>query len=355
MNCDVAIVGGGLTGLAVALELQRAGISFQMFEARERFGGRILSPEFNGAHFDLGPSWYWPGQPRVRSLIGEFGLEVFEQHSTGHLLHEDTAGNVQAVDFSTMAGALRVKGGLEHLINHMVKRLPPENLNLGAKLVSISADQELNFANGRNYKANTAILALPPRLAASIEFNPLLPTELENTMKSVPTWMAGHAKFVAVYESAFWRGQNLSGDAMSQRGPMAEIHDASPCDESMGALFGFLGVPANVRARHQNELSELCVAQLRRLFGAEASKPLKTWFLDWTREPETAVEADQVLPNGHPLYRPLPALPEPWQNWLIFGGTETASEYGGLVEGALASAHSIVGEIVKKRAAQTIA
>ncbi|MEM1154111.1 MAG: hypothetical protein AAGI44_08210 [Pseudomonadota bacterium] len=44
----------------------------------------------------------------------------------------------------------------------------------------------------------------------------------------VPTWMAGQAKVVAVYESPFWRDSGFSGDAMSRKGPLIEIHDASP-------------------------------------------------------------------------------------------------------------------------------
>ena len=39
--------------------------------------------------------------------------------------------------------------------------------------------------------------------------------------------MAGHAKFIALYERAFWREAGCSGTAMSQRGPLTEIHDAS--------------------------------------------------------------------------------------------------------------------------------
>lgn len=39
--------------------------------------------------------------------------------------------------------------------------------------------------------------------------------------------MAPHAKFVALYDRAFWRAAGPSGMAQSRVGPMAEVHDAS--------------------------------------------------------------------------------------------------------------------------------
>ena len=50
----IAIIGGGLAGLYAAYRLRQLGIAFDLFEARNRLGGRILSTESGG--FDLGPS-----------------------------------------------------------------------------------------------------------------------------------------------------------------------------------------------------------------------------------------------------------------------------------------------------------
>lgn len=48
MNTQVAIVGGGLAGLVAARRLHEAGVDFQLFEARDRLGGRILSADARG-------------------------------------------------------------------------------------------------------------------------------------------------------------------------------------------------------------------------------------------------------------------------------------------------------------------
>ena len=61
---------------------------------------------------------------------------------------------------------------------------------------------------------------MPPRIAAhAISFTPnLLPDQMQ-ALQAIPTWMAAHAKVVAVYETAFWRQMGLSGDAMSHTRP----------------------------------------------------------------------------------------------------------------------------------------
>jgi len=92
----VAIIGGGLAGLNAARLLHCAGISFQLFEARDRLGGRILTVDEKGNPaedgFDLGPSWFWPEmQPALSNLVTELGLPAFAQHSNGDTLFERTA------------------------------------------------------------------------------------------------------------------------------------------------------------------------------------------------------------------------------------------------------------------------
>ncbi|WP_394199173.1 hypothetical protein [Litoreibacter albidus] len=85
--------------------------------------------------------------------------------------------------------------------------------------------------------------------------------------------MAGHAKAVAIYDRPFWREVGLSGDATSRFGPLAEIHDASPAQGGPYALFGFLGVPPQVRTDEQ-VVKQHVLAQLARLFSAQAATPV---------------------------------------------------------------------------------
>jgi monoamine oxidase len=47
-QADVVVVGGGITGLATAYEVQKAGRSVVVLEASDYVGGRIMTRERNG-------------------------------------------------------------------------------------------------------------------------------------------------------------------------------------------------------------------------------------------------------------------------------------------------------------------
>jgi monoamine oxidase len=86
MKSLVVIIGGGLAGLTAARHFHQAGIDFQLLEARDRLGGRILSVDASGQisddGFDLGPSWFWPGMHSAMSYLADnLGLPFFAQHS----------------------------------------------------------------------------------------------------------------------------------------------------------------------------------------------------------------------------------------------------------------------------------
>jgi monoamine oxidase len=67
-------------------------------QARNRVGGRILSPEHHGFFSDLGPSWYWPDiHPNMARLIQGMGLEGFHQFEEGNGRYQNSAGAVRTV------------------------------------------------------------------------------------------------------------------------------------------------------------------------------------------------------------------------------------------------------------------
>lgn len=94
----------------------------------------------------------------------------------------------------------------------------------------------------------------------------------------------------------------MSGDGISHRGPLAEIHDASPACAAHGALFGFVGVSALERRAEGFNLAERAVEQLRTLYGYEASDPIDVLVQDWANEEFTATEQDgRDKSQGHHL------------------------------------------------------
>ena len=76
-EADVVVVGAGFAGLAAALDLQHAGASVVVLEARERVGGRVLSVELeNGALAELGGEWIMPSDEIGPRASARLGLEL---------------------------------------------------------------------------------------------------------------------------------------------------------------------------------------------------------------------------------------------------------------------------------------
>ncbi|MBL8126401.1 MAG: FAD-dependent oxidoreductase [Chloroflexia bacterium] len=80
---EVAVVGGGLSGLMAARRLLQAGKSAVVLEASEHPGGRIGNGQVGGAVCELGGEWVSAFQTHINALLREFGLETFETFSTG--------------------------------------------------------------------------------------------------------------------------------------------------------------------------------------------------------------------------------------------------------------------------------
>jgi oxygen-dependent protoporphyrinogen oxidase len=71
---DVAIVGGGIAGLAAAYELRQRGVSVQILEAGSRPGGVIATERIDGWVIDFGPDAMLVQKPAAVALCRELGL-----------------------------------------------------------------------------------------------------------------------------------------------------------------------------------------------------------------------------------------------------------------------------------------
>lgn len=71
---EVAVVGGGISGLAVAWALARDGVPFTLVESSERWGGRILTERVGGFLIEAGPDALFVQKPAPLTLCRELGL-----------------------------------------------------------------------------------------------------------------------------------------------------------------------------------------------------------------------------------------------------------------------------------------
>ena len=353
-----AIVGAGLSGLYAAWLLQRSGVrDYVVLEARDGIGGRIASfapsqsSTTNGAsdRFDLGPAWFWPGyQPELDALVTALGLPRFTQFETGDMLVERTpeAPPMRTPGYANAPPSMRLVGGMAALTDALHSTLNPARVITGQAVRRMRCNDsqvELDSVDAAGavttWQAEHVLLALPPRLAEErIEFIPALPPELARQWRDTPTWMAAHAKYLAVYEHPFWREHGLSGEARSAIGPLVEIHDAS-LPGGRAALFGFFGVPAHARSRvPEDVLLTHCRAQLTRLFGPQAGSPRAEVIKDWAKEPHTATTADQEAATQHAAPPATTAASGPWRGRVTGIASEWSPQFPGYVAGAVEAA-----------------
>ena len=80
---EVAVVGGGLSGLVAARSLVQARRSVVVLEASGRTGGRIQNADVGGVVCELGGEWVSPAQTHIQALLTAFGIETFDTYTTG--------------------------------------------------------------------------------------------------------------------------------------------------------------------------------------------------------------------------------------------------------------------------------
>ena len=339
-DVDVAIVGGGISGLAVADGLIRSGMTVQVFEARPRLGGRIESLELGGGHADLGPTWFWPGEHRVDRLVRELGLAVHEQWTSGDALVAAN-GQVSRVASFGVPASFRFSGGSRGLIDGLASRLPEHAVSLACEVTSV--ERGLHHPTIQTHtgtvSARAVVIAMPPSLALSRGV--IDPAELDpgllQTASSVGVWMGAITKAVAVYAQPFWRDAGLSGMVNAFDGPFREIHDTSGPDGTPGMLFGF----GHSQPRGPALTTSVFVEQLTTLFGPDAASPLGARAIDWRQEPFTT-PAEWPLSSRYDLFGS-PLLQEPtWNRQLYWTSTETSTVAPGHIEGALAAAERTI-------------
>ena len=180
---------------------------------------------------------------------------------------------------------------------------------------------------------------------AQIIYDPPLPGLLVGLAERMP--MGSEVKVFATYDRAFWREAGLSGQTVSDGGPLSVAFDnPTPGPNSQPALLGLIGgknahdwaaIPADERR-------ELVLKNFARWFGDRALKPTAYREADWRSEPWT---------RGCPLSVMSPGA------WMHFGralrvpvgrihwaGSELAEQWCTYMNGAITSGEKTAGEIL---------
>jgi monoamine oxidase len=188
------------------------------------------------------------------------------------------------------------------------------------------------------------VVALPPATAGRIRYEPALPGIRDQLTQRMP--MGSVTKTFAVYDTAFWRDDGLTGQATSDTGPVRVTFDGSPKSGRPGVLLGFVDADD---ARALNRLSHADRARAEvesyvRYFGPRAARPNLTFDYPWDNDPLAGgapvgfTPPGVLLRYGEALRRPVGPI-----HW---AGTETATVWNGYIDGAVQSGERVAREVL---------
>lgn len=161
-RADVCVIGAGISGLAAARSVRRAGRSVIVLEARDRVGGRCFSRPIRGATdvANMGATFVGPTQTHVLALMAELRIPKFDTYATGKLLwYEDGKLTPYTGTIPPTANpAAAVQLGVQTLpqIDRMAATVPldapwtaPSALAWDSITVQTWAQQNITFADGQ--------------------------------------------------------------------------------------------------------------------------------------------------------------------------------------------------------------
>lgn len=344
ISSDIIIIGGGLTGLAIAYYLRNTGTKIHILEARARLGGRILTSYNNdSAPIEMGATWLGKTHTHLIQLLKELGLDMFQQELGTTAIYEPISTSPhQLVSLPPNSDpSYRIKGGSSSLIHALEKHMKDDIIHTSRAVLAIheKGDEIYVECKDLTYKATTVVSTLPPNLLISnIDIKPTLPTSLLDISAKTHTWMGESIKVGLRFEEPFWRDKNMSGTIFSNVGPIPEMYDHSNDEDNYYALKGFLN--GNYFSISKKERLNIVLNQLRKYYGNQVDQFTTYEEVVWRNEPFTYTDYDDhILPhqnNGHPLFS------NSYLNGKLFiSGSETAAQFPGYMEGAIRSAKHI--------------
>ena len=244
----------------------------------------------------------------------------------------DTAGGAQQDHFTCGS----------HEISARIAAELGRQIRLGAIVSRIEWSDDAVAVNSSAgvFEARRAILAIAPAQRLDIDFAPAPPIEYQQLAQRWP--LGALTKSYAAYPTPFWRAKGLSGQSLSDQGPVFITFDVSP-EDGAGILLGFTdsrGFDALPEDQRRQKVLDCFVA----LFGEEAANPIDYLDQRWGAEafapggPTAAVPPGSWTQFGRLLREPVGPL-----HW---AGTETADEWTGFMDGAVRSGHRAAAEVV---------
>jgi monoamine oxidase len=278
-------------------------------------------------------------EPRDLSLL----FVLFYIASSGD---EQNPGTFER-NFDTRGGAQmsRFVGGSQEIPLRVAAQLGSRvMLNQPVRRIVRSSGSARVVADRVTVTGKRVIVAIPATLAGRIDYQPLLPEARDQfTSRSA---QGSLIKVGVRYDRAFWRDNQLNGQAVSLTGPVCFTVDDSPPSGTPGVMFGFVGGDAarNFIAMSPAARKAAVLAEFAAMFGPQASSARDYFETNWTAE-EWTRGCPVALPSPGTLLEYGPALRQP-VDLIHWAGTETSPYWNGYMDGAVRSGERTAREVL---------
>ncbi len=220
----VIILGAGLSGLAVAARLVRAGREVLVLEASARAGGQIQTVREGELIVELGAEGFVARSRSVPALCELLGIEgsLVDQLTTdtysiegGALVLLPPGEAARSLGFQVPKeelgrGIRSLAKGMGQLTDALLEHVGEKRIELGAPVKSLRRETEslvIDFDNGRSLHAKTVVLATPARIAASI----LAPLALQESVPLCNAPLTSNVSVNLLYRLAQFRNYPNGG------------------------------------------------------------------------------------------------------------------------------------------------
>ncbi|KAF2717193.1 amine oxidase [Polychaeton citri CBS 116435] len=278
------------------------------------------------------------------------GCEPSELSASYFFVYCKSQGGLMKMRSSKLQGRyVTVKTGTQSIAEGLLRLLPSGSVKLSTAVKSIvqrDDSVEVLSMDGHVFRGKKVILAISTPLYLKINFEPPLPAGKAFLVSS--TRLGYYTKTLATYSKPWWRDNGLSGASQSFLGPAAATRDTSDDAVSKYRITSFIaGSPGEQWSQlDANQRKAAALGQLADMFGSdEANHPTEYIEHQWSAEEWSMGCPCPYTPPGV-LRKAGNHLTEPYRH-IHFVGTETAPDWKGYMEGALASGSRGAEEIVK--------
>ena len=326
---------------------------FRIDRLVKKAGPQIVANPQNCEQWDQWTVDQWvrkhlPGA-KVRALLEAavrviFGADSSELSLAYFLAYLHTGGGLMNLcEIKGAAQQDRIAGGAQQLSEKLAQALG-DSLMLDAPVEHIHQDTTGVTVTGTfgECRAKRVIIAMPPPMAARIDFSPALPAGHDDLMQRMV--MGSTVKLLALYDEPFWRADGWSGEVVADGKPVTVVYDNTNEKGQAGLLAFIVGSAArDWSARPEAERQQRVLSQFARWFGPRAARPTLVHEQDWAEEkwtrgcPIGLLGPSSLSTLGSHLRAPCDRI-----HW---AGTETATQWTGFMEGALQAAERVAHEV----------